>query len=97
MIVWDPISKSEGKGVVLPLTISALLAEAKENTIPSYATAVPPGKTLASDCEASGSCGDHLRPDFQNENEWRRQRRGSAIDDALGVLFPEARESTVPA
>lgn len=50
MIVWDPISKigmdGEGKGVVLPLTISALLAEVKENTMPSYVTAVPAGQTV---------------------------------------------------
>lgn len=48
--VSDPILKTdtggEGKGVVLPLTTSALRPEARENTLPAYVTAGPPGRTL---------------------------------------------------
>ena len=51
MNVWDPTVKAEsgvqGSGVVLPLTISALLPEeARENVLPSTVTACPPGRTL---------------------------------------------------
>lgn len=50
MKVWDPTLKTDtggkGIGVVLPLTTSALLPEAREKTLPAYVTAAPPGKTL---------------------------------------------------